>query len=221
MSKKRRSSRRGDPRSPSRVESTLRIIGGHMRGRPVLYSGDERTRPMKQRVREAIFNLLGATVQGTYVLDLFAGTGALAWEALSRGAVGATLIERHFPTLRLVQRNAVALGVSDRIAACGADTFIWSQRDESFQSLPTHSWIIFCSPPYDFYIERSDQMVDLIRCVTDKAPENSQIVVESDPRFDVDRLPHDLTWDIRTYAPAVVSLAQIKRQLTGVPPIGL
>ena len=83
---------------------------------------------MKQRVREAMFNLLGPRVIGTQVFDLFAGTGALAWEALSRGAQRATLIERHFPTARLIRENAASLGLTDRIDVVPGDTFVWGKR---------------------------------------------------------------------------------------------
>src|SRR5919199_1250279 len=76
----------------------LRIIGGTLRGRKIKYSGDVRTRPMKDRVREAVFNLLGPQVSGSHAIDLFAGTGALGFEAISRGALRATFIERHYPT---------------------------------------------------------------------------------------------------------------------------
>ena len=71
----------------------LRIIGGHFRARKLLYHGDPVTRPMKHRVREAIFNLVGLEAKGRHAIDLFAGTGALGLEALSRGATSATFIE--------------------------------------------------------------------------------------------------------------------------------
>ena len=64
----------------------LRIVGGRFRGRKLLYSGDFRTRPMKDRLREAVFNLVGPAVAGMHAIDLFGGTGALGLEALSRGA---------------------------------------------------------------------------------------------------------------------------------------
>src|ERR1041384_3149877 len=93
---------------PSSPASELRIIGGDMRGRKIGYHGDPRTRPMKDRVREAVFNLVES--DGVYAIDLFAGTGALGLEAISRGASGALFIERHFPTARLVEQNAQQLG---------------------------------------------------------------------------------------------------------------
>src|SRR4029077_10034324 len=89
----------------------LRIIGGRFRGRKLAYSGDVRTRPMKDRVREALFNLLGRAVAGKTVIDLFAGTGALALEALSRGASRAVVIEMHRPTARLIVQNAASLAI--------------------------------------------------------------------------------------------------------------
>ena len=96
-----------------------RIIGGQLRGKKLFYSGDDRTRPMKDRVREAVFNLLGPAVVGKHALDLFAGTGALGFEALSRGAAAATFVERHFPTADHLRQTAASLGVADRDAGRG------------------------------------------------------------------------------------------------------
>src|SRR5205814_5859407 len=103
----------------------LRIIGGSLRHRKLQYSGDERTRPMKDRVREAVFNLLGPGVAGSHAIDLFAGTGALGLEALSRGAAQVTFIERHLPTLKLIEQNVKALGVADRAELVFGDAFHW------------------------------------------------------------------------------------------------
>src|SRR6186997_1276149 len=69
------------PAAPPPAGTELRIIGGDLRGRKLEYHGDPRTRPMKDRVREAVFNLVEP--DGTYAIDLFGGTGALGLEALS------------------------------------------------------------------------------------------------------------------------------------------
>ena len=103
-------------------DSTPRIIGGRFRGKRLAYSGDARTRPMKDRVREATFNLIGPVDATTLAIDLFAGTGALALEALSRGARDAILIERHFPTAKLIRQNAETLGVQDHCRIVTSDT---------------------------------------------------------------------------------------------------
>jgi 16S rRNA (guanine966-N2)-methyltransferase len=187
---------------------TLRIIGGKLRGRRIEYSGDPRTRPMKDRVREAIFNLLGPGIAGMHALDLFAGTGALGFEAISRGAARATFIERHFPTAELIRRNAAALGIGDRCEVAAADTFFWvAQRLPEFAE-PVAA---FVSPPYDFYVERLDDMLSLVDRLLTRMPPGSALVVEADERLDFARLPQPDDWDIRTYPPAVVGLLRVAR----------
>ena len=146
-----------------------------MRGRKLHTTGQKRTRPMKDRVREAVFNLLGPDVAGKHVIDLFAGSGALALEALSRQAAGATLIERHLPTAELVRRNAMELGVADRVDVVWADAFIWAAKNPP--EAP-ESWLVFCSPPYAFYSERQGEILSLVCSLLDRAPGGSMFVVE-------------------------------------------
>ena len=95
----------------------MRIIGGTFRGRRLRYHGDPVVRPMKHRTRESIFNLVSTECAGRHAIDLFAGTGALGLEALSRGAASATFIEKHVPSARIVEENIRTLGVEDR-ATC-------------------------------------------------------------------------------------------------------
>ena len=201
--------RRNPPRHPAADDAAergvvgLRIIGGSLRHRKLQYSGDERTRPMKDRVREAVFNLLGPGVAGSHAIDLFAGTGALGLEALSRGAARATFIERHLPTLRLIEQNAKSLGVADRAELVFGDAFHWSRR---YQPADNTSLTVFCSPPFDFYVDRRQEMVDLVARWIEVAPATSQIVLEADERFDFGLLPEADGWDIRSYPPAVVGI---------------
>lgn len=201
----RRSSRKtgGDNSIPRSTESYLRIIGGDFRGRRIRYSGDPLVRPMKDRVREALFNLVGPSVEGTHAIDLFAGTGALAFEALSRGAARATAIERHFPTARIIQENARHLGVTERVELVTNDTFIWARR-AAFPSGPP--WLVLCSPPYRFYVERADDMRDLIERLLAAAPAKTIFVMEAIAAWDWNLLPRADQWDVREYSPAVVGL---------------
>ena len=108
--------------------TTLRIIGGKLRGSKLTYHGDLVTRPMKDRVREAVFNLVGPSIAGKHAIDLFAGTGALGLEALSRGASRATFIERHLPTAKVLEGNIRALGLSEVSTLARSDTFFWRTR---------------------------------------------------------------------------------------------
>jgi 16S rRNA (guanine966-N2)-methyltransferase len=198
----------------------LRVIGGRFGGRKLLYGGDPRTRPMKERIREAIFNLISTEPKGKHALDLFAGTGALGLEALSRGAEQATFIERHFPTAGIIRRNAAELDVTDRCHVVAADTFLWWRRIErrraageetsdasdSHDFLPAGPLVVFCSPPYDFYVDRRDDMLRLIGQIHAEAAEGSVTIVESDARFDHQRLEPLGPLDTRRYPPAVVSV---------------
>ncbi|MEM9186376.1 MAG: RsmD family RNA methyltransferase [Planctomycetota bacterium] len=194
------------------VEVDLRIIGGRWRGTRLTYTGDPVTRPMKHRVREAIFNLVGPAVEGKHAIDAFAGTGALGLEALSRGAIGATLIERHVPTAAVIRENIAAVGAEPLAEVLVTSAFLWGKRDlPGFTAQPP--WLVFISPPYAFFAEREVEMLALIRAFEQQAPAESLIVVEADERFDFGNLPggvrsgrHGAGWDVREYAPAVVGL---------------
>ena len=194
----------------------VRIIGGTMRGRLLEYSGDLRTRPMKDRVREAVFNLVGPAVNGARAIDLFAGTGALALEAISRGAASATLIERHHPSSQVIKENARSLRVEEHCEVVFGDAFLWAKkRLSNFKSqisnpvCPPH-WLVFCSPPYEFYISRLAEMLDLLNGLWSAAPSGSQFVVEADERFDFGLLPEPTLWDVRDYRPARIGVAEKK-----------
>lgn len=184
----------------------LRVIGGNMRGRGFRYNGDAGLRPMKDRVREAVFNLIGPAVRGKEVIDLFGGTGAMAFEAISRGAVSARVIERRFPNAKLIEENASSLGISERVAVQAGDTFIVSKQ----LAPPAGPALIFCCPPYDFYLERTKEMLALIAGMCEIAPPFSLIVVEADSRFDASLLPNAGDWDVRTYPPAVIALCETR-----------
>jgi 16S rRNA (guanine966-N2)-methyltransferase len=194
--------------STSAAAPDIRIIGGKFRGRRLNYHGDPVVRPMKHRVREAIFNLITTDAVGRHACDLFAGTGALGLEALSRGAAHATLIEKHVPTARVVEENIRALGVEEQTTLLVTSAFLWVKRD-----LPTFNpqssalnspWLVFCSPPYNFFVERQAEMLDLIQRLQQHAPPESTFVVESDEHFDQALLGDG--WDVRTYPPAVVAI---------------
>lgn len=195
----------GSPPPPAETRPVgLRIIGGRFRGRKLAYGGDLRVRPMKDRVREALFNLIGPAVAGKHAVDLFAGTGALSLEALSRGAARATLIERHYPTIDVIRQNIAALGLEAVCEVVPANVFLWADRPERLDQTPP--WLVFSSPPYDFYLERKEEMLRLLSTLFRAAPAESILVVESDERFSFDTLPEAHAWDVRTYPPAVIGI---------------
>ena len=158
---------------------------------------------MKDRVREALFNLVGPSVRGKHAVDLFAGTGALALEAISRGALSATLIEQHAPTAAVIRNNVAQLGVESLCQVVTANVFFWARQCPSLSPTP---WVVFCSPPYDFYVDRTREMLELVEGFVRRAPAESVVVVESDARFDAGALADPAGWDARPYPPAVVAI---------------
>jgi 16S rRNA (guanine966-N2)-methyltransferase len=195
------------PGDSTRPVTGLRIIGGRFRGRKLHYSGDLRTRPMKDRLREAIFNLVGPGIRGTHAWDLFAGTGALALEALSRGSARATLIEQHYPTADIIRQNIAVLGVAEQAEVVPGNVFLWWPRH--IASAPVDKpWLVFCSPPYAFYVDRAEEMLSMIGGLIQAAPAASLFVVEADERFDFQTLPDPAAWDVRPYSAAVVGIYQ-------------
>lgn len=185
----------------------LRIVGGKFRGRKLDYGGDRRVRPMKDRVREALFNLIGPKIKGKHAIDLFGGTGAIGLESLSRGAIKATFIERHFPTARVLKKNAETLGVEDLVEIITNDTFFWLRSEPDLGETP---WCVFVSPPYSLYVDQAEEMLNLIGTLIDKAPPESIFAVESDDQFDFTTLPSSDAWDVRPYYPAIIGVYRKK-----------
>ncbi len=193
--------------TPVAPASQLRIIGGEFRGRTIRWSGDMRTRPMKDNLRESLFNLVGGWIPGRHAIDLFAGTGAIGLEALSRGAVGATLIERHFPTARIIRENIESLGDGLPVEIVKSDTFFWvRQFVKASTQRPEVPWVVFCSPPWNLFQRRAADIIELLAALMNVAPPESVFAVESDDQFDPLQLPNSEAWRIRHYPPALLSI---------------
>ena len=164
---------------------------------------------MKDRVREALFNLLGSGVVGKIAIDLFAGTGALGLEALSRKASRAIFIERHRPTAQSIRRNAATLGVEAIVEVTSADTFLWVRRIPELGGGP---WLVFCSPPYELYVSQKDDMLQIVNHLVQISPPGSLFAVEFDNRFDFRELPAADQWDIRPYPPAILGIWEKQKE---------
>ncbi len=126
----------------------MRIVGGRFRGRALAAPDDETVRPTSDRVREALFNVLehgidDFDIRGARVLDLFAGTGALGVEALSRGAAAVTFVENRAASRALIQENIAAFGLGGiaTIMRRDATDLGRATRGASFS-------LVFADPPY-------------------------------------------------------------------------
>ena len=124
----------------------MRIIAGASKGRKLATPKSQSIRPTSDRVKESLFNILGSEVEGKVVLDLFAGTGNLGIEALSRGAKRVIFVEKGRQAVRLIQTNFNQFGLADRSEILPKDANraigILKQRGECFD-------LIFMDPPYE------------------------------------------------------------------------
>jgi len=128
-------------RRPGAGRSEVRIVGGRWRGRKVRFPDVPGLRPSPDRVRETLFNWLMPVMQGARVLDLFAGSGVLGFEALSRGAAEAVLVEHHRDAARQLRDSAAALG-ADQAQVVEADALAWLMAQRG----PFD--VVFLDPPF-------------------------------------------------------------------------
>jgi len=131
----------------------MRITGGTGRGTRLRVPAGDRVRPTADKVKQALFNILGDRVRDAVVLDLYAGTGGIGIEALSRGASRAVLVDDSRKSLQVIRRNVEQAGCGDaaQVIAAKAESFI-RKAAERFD-------IVFLDPPYTQEIER---LLDLI-----------------------------------------------------------
>lgn len=132
----------------------VRIIGGRLRGRILRFEAAPGLRPTPDRLRETLFNWLAPDIAGARCLDLFAGSGALGFEAVSRGAVAATLVDNHGPTSACLRRNAERL-------APDAVTVVRQSAWTFLRSGAERYDVIFIDPPFDALIGR--RALDAVR----------------------------------------------------------
>lgn len=123
----------------------MRVIAGSCRGRLLRAPAGTATRPTSDRVREAIFDVLGSLVdmEEMAVADLYAGSGAMGIEALSRGAASVVFVENASEALRCIRGNLATLGIEDRARVLREDVARFLDRPHDFD-------LALCDPPYEF-----------------------------------------------------------------------
>lgn len=121
----------------------MRVISGRLGGRLFDSPHTHRTHPMSDKARGALFNILG-DIEGMSVLDPFAGTGALSFEAVSRGAANSLAIESDRPAQRIIEQNIKALDLKEQVKLIQASASAWlnTNYDETFD-------LVLCDPPHD------------------------------------------------------------------------
>lgn len=189
----------------------LRVVGGTLGGRRFAGPPGSGTRPMSERVREALASALESRdgIAGANVLDLFAGTGALSFESISRGAAQALLVEHDRKTARTIERSAAQLGIDDRVRVVSLDLFAAPDAVASrLAAAPEAPFgLAFVAPPYKD-VPRTPPLVEaLVRAQVFTT--DSLVVLEHATRTPLD-VPHGLVSVARyRYGDTSLLLAQV------------
>lgn len=197
-------------------KTEVRIVAGSLRGRKLSVVVHEGLRPTPQLVREALFSILGNAVPGRVFYDLFAGTGVVGLEAVSRGATSARLIEKDPRQVTSIQKYADQFEVSDKVQVLRADAYRWAERWIPPAKDPVN---LFLSPPFPDLTQRADEFMELVRMLLEKAPNESVLTIQAEVGFPVDQLPDVATWDVRCYGRNML-LFKVKGEEIAHPPVG-
>lgn len=179
----------------------LRVIAGELGGRRIAAPPGRGTRPTADRVREALFSIVGP-VAGLNVLDLFAGSGALGIEALSRGAATATFVESDHPALGVIRQNLSVLGLTERAKVVATD---WRQALVREGTAGAVFGLCLIDPPYTLLMKILDELGPLLAPVL--AP-GARVVLERSSRTPSPEFPtlHTASRIDRDYGDAALSV---------------
>jgi 16S rRNA (guanine966-N2)-methyltransferase len=151
----------------------MRVVAGRLRGRTLVAPRGTQTRPTSDRVREAVFSIVGP-IDGLRVLDLFAGSGAMGIESLSRGAAEATLVDSSAASVAAIRRNLRELGLRATVSQEKVEAFLERARRAGRQYD-----LVFVDPPYSRAGSLSQRLSEALAPVL---AEGARVVAESDRR---------------------------------------
>jgi 16S rRNA (guanine966-N2)-methyltransferase len=177
------------------MRTQIRIVAGSLRGRKLTCTVNPTLRPTPQRVREALFSILGNAVPERPFYDVFAGTGVVGLEALSRGASSVTFVERDFRLIAELERHIAAFGVTRQTGIARNDVYRWIERWRA----PDEPVTVFLSPPFADYERRLDDLLNVIAQLQEKVAPGSVLALQSESGVALEELPARLDWDERRY----------------------
>jgi 16S rRNA (guanine(966)-N(2))-methyltransferase RsmD len=175
--------------------SRLRVSGGDAKGRRL--KAPKNIRPTQGMVKQAIFNMVGPDIEEARVLDLFAGSGALGIEALSRGAAGVTFVDQQERGLAILRQNLDALGFKDRSRVIRGDVVRWLEASPDAIKAAD---FVFLDPPYD------DAVLDRALPVLDRFTSQATVVAEHSRRQEPPSLERLKVDRRRRYGDTVVTV---------------
>jgi 16S rRNA (guanine966-N2)-methyltransferase len=175
----------------------MRIIAGEFRGRKLISPVGESTRPVTDRAKQSVFDVLSQRIDGAVVYDGFAGTGSFGLECLSRGAASVTFIELNRSALDRLRENIEILHVADRSIVISDDIFSWIK---SASPPPKKADLIFLDPPYQITQRRPRELIDLARHLVVSHLSPDGMVIFRHHANDVVKLPGLLVENSRQFA---------------------
>ncbi len=182
----------------------MRVISGTARGRKLRAVPGEGTRPITDRVKESLFNILGTDVRDARVLDLFAGTGGVGIEALSRGAKEAVFVEQGRAALETIRANLVSTGLAGRARVVRADVFTFLSRPPDAR----YDYAYIAPPQYK---ELWKQTLLAIDANPAWLSEDSEVIVQIHPReFEPLPLEHLALIDERKYGSTLLCFYELQ-----------
>jgi 16S rRNA (guanine966-N2)-methyltransferase len=175
----------------------MRIIAGEFRGRQLIAPDGDVTRPITDRVKQSLFDILAPLIVDANVYDCFAGTGSMGLECLSRGAARVVFFEADRSAAGRLRKNIAALKVSDRSTVISDDLFRWFKNPPSTN--PGSIDLIFLDPPYRFLRERPADLQDWARQVQHRRLNPNGLIIFRHDIADQLALPPLVVADVRTY----------------------
>jgi 16S rRNA (guanine966-N2)-methyltransferase len=173
----------------------LRIVAGRLRGRKLIVAVHPGLRPTPQMVREALFSILGNAIPDRPFVDVFAGSGVVGLEALSRGASSTTFVERDPKLADAIDKAARNFGVDAAARIQRQDVYRWAER-----WLPPNEPVnVFLSPPFADLEGRAADFHLLVTTLQSKLPPESELVLQVEDNFDASTLPDAPRWELRKY----------------------
>lgn len=185
----------------------LRITGGMKRGRKLFSPPKDSIRPASDMIRQAVFNMLAPDLEGVEFFDIFAGTGIVGLEALSRGAGHAIFVERERRQINLIERNVTHVGYRGSCDIRLADAFLWARHFR-----PTGDpVIVFLGPPYElFEPDELDRTMELVERVQRSLRPDDILVLQFAVQVPTERLPNQEGWyKLKHYGKTQVGLWRI------------
>jgi 16S rRNA (guanine(966)-N(2))-methyltransferase RsmD len=177
------------------MRTQVRIVAGALRGRKVVCTVHPNLRPTPDMVRQALFSILGNAVPGRPFYDVFAGTGVVGMEAVSRGASAVTFVERDVRAAADVERHLREFGIAERATVVRADVYRWAERWEP----PAEPVNVFFSPPFADFERRPEEFLALVGAVRERVSPGSVLVVQGERDALGDCGPAFESWERRRY----------------------